>query len=497
MADKLAELAKALEDLKSYQRFNRLAYYTPYPSDGALRVQRLFHANGATDWERMLQAGNQEGKTYCAAAEVSMHLTGRYPNWWVGKVFPNANDWWVCGEGSLLVRDTSQTLLCGKPGVDGEFGTGFIPRDAFADKPSLSRGVTDAYDTLQVRHGGGGDVQADISLCSFKSYDQGRVKFQGKTLTGGAWCDEEPEYEIYSEILTRVAATGGHVLVTFTPLKGKTPLLTRFTDERAKGRSVVIMTIYDAEHFTPEQRAEKIASWPAHEREARSMGIPMMGEGRVFPFADDTITEDPIINVPPEWTRLWGIDFGSGGNAHPFAAVLTLWDRETDTIHVHAAMKTGEPLVSQHCALVKQVAAQVRVAWPHDGNAKERGANDETMTTAKLYKRGGLMMLGSHATFPDGGISTEAGITEMYERMRSGKLKVARHLMQGDWGNEFRSYHRKDGLLVKVLDDLMSSTRIAIMARRHGDNSPIGPSIFHGTSGNRQELASGIDFPIF
>jgi hypothetical protein len=58
---------------------------------------------------------------------------------------------WVDGETGLLVRDVQQKKLCGQPGVEAEFGTGYIPRDAFVDK-SLARGVTDAYDTIQVKH---------------------------------------------------------------------------------------------------------------------------------------------------------------------------------------------------------------------------------------------------------------------------------------------------------------------------------------------------------
>ena len=47
-------------------------------------------------------------------------------------------------------------------------------------------------------------------------------------------------------------------------------------------RHVTFMTIDDAEHYSPERRAEIIASYPAHEREARAKGIPVLGSGRVF-----------------------------------------------------------------------------------------------------------------------------------------------------------------------------------------------------------------------
>ena len=44
-------------------------------------------------------------------------------------------------------------------------------------------------------------------------------------------------------------------------------------------RWVTMMTIDDAEHYTPEQRDEIIAGYPEHEREARARGIPVLGSG--------------------------------------------------------------------------------------------------------------------------------------------------------------------------------------------------------------------------
>ncbi len=44
-------------------------------------------------------------------------------------------------------------------------------------------------------------------------------------------------------------------------------------------RHVTTMTLDDAEHYTPAKRAEIIASYPAHEREARAKGIPTFGLG--------------------------------------------------------------------------------------------------------------------------------------------------------------------------------------------------------------------------
>ena len=73
-------------------------------------------------------------------------------------------------------------------------------------------------------------------------------------------------------------------------------------------------------------------------------------------------------------------------------------------------------------------------------------------------------MLPTHSQFTRGGYSTEAGIMEMLTRFKAGRLKVAAGLYE--WQDEFSSYHRKEGLIVKENDDLLSATRIGVMQIR-------------------------------
>jgi hypothetical protein len=59
---------------------------------------------------------------------------------------------------------------------------------------------------------------------------------------------------------------------------------------------------------------------------------------------------------------------------------------------------------------MKAIGAAVPVAWPHDGN--DRGDRNTGEPLAQQYKAHGLLMLPTHATWPDGGFSTEAGLME-------------------------------------------------------------------------------------
>tara|TARA_Y100000310_G_C20472102_1_gene710576 strand:- start:575 stop:880 length:306 start_codon:yes stop_codon:yes gene_type:complete len=65
-----------------------------------------------------------------------------------------------------------------------------------------------------------------------------------------------------------------------------------------------------------------------------------------------------------------------------------------------------------------------------------------------------------------GGNSIEVGIMEMLQKMEDEKFKVFSTLH--DWFEEFRMYHRKDGKIIPLRDDLMSATRYAIMSLRFG-----------------------------
>jgi phage terminase large subunit-like protein len=441
------ELLKVLEEQARTKRENKLRAFTPYPK------QREFFALGATKRERLFSAGNQLGKSEAGAAEMAYHLTGRYPDDWTGRRFDHPVKAWAAGEGGLVVRDVQQRKLCGEPGLLEAFGTGFIPKSAFVGKPSMGHGVTDAFDTIHVRHIGGG-----TSVLKFKSYEQGRSKFQADTCDV-IWLDEEPDMEIYTECLTRTNDTGGIVYVTFTPLKGKTALYVRFTEDRMRDRGFVNMTIHD-KPMPEERRQQIIDSYPAHERAARVNGAPMQGSGRVFLTPEEDIAEPAIKFVPPHWFKLWSIDFGIN---HPFAAVLSAWDKDADVIHILSAYRASDQTPLQHAAMMKYIAVMVPVAWPHDGNQRERGSGE---ALSKLYKAQGLKMCDQHATFADGGYSTEAGILDMDDRLKTGRLRVAAHLAQ--WFEEYRDYHRKDGLIVKERDDIMSATRIGVMARRFG-----------------------------
>jgi phage terminase large subunit-like protein len=403
----------------------------------------------------LLCAGNQCGKTWAGGCEAAAHATGRYPADWQGYRFDRPTVGWVCGETSEVVRDTVQKILIGRPGQEG---TGVVPKDAILDM-APSRGIADALDYVRVQHISGG-----VSQIGFKTYSSGREKFQGETLDW-IWFDEEPDASIFSEGLTRTNTTGGPAWMTFTPLKGISEVVRRFLLEKSPDRHVTTMTIDDAEHFSPELRKQIIASYPAHELEARTKGIPVLGSGRIFPVEESKIAIDHR-EFPPQWPRLGGCDFGWD---HPFAAVELVWDRDSDVVYVSKTHRMREASPVMHAATLRAWGKELPWAWPRDGRRETlEGAG---VPLAEQYRNEGLNLLFEHAQFEDGSVSVEAGLMAMLDRMQTGRLKVFKHLE--DWFEEFRLYHRRDGKVHKEGDDLMSATRYAIMMLRHSSTKAI------------------------
>lgn len=201
---------------------NKLESY--YPEDGPLRRELYpkhaqFFAAGSEFRERCMLAGNRVGKTEGVGGyEMALHLTGRYPSWWIGRKFERPVRAWAAGDTAKTVRDIIQRKLLG---AHGQHGTGLIPGDDLISTAPWA-GVPDAVEMIYVRHLSGGE-----SLLQLKSYDQKREAFQG-TEQDIIWLDEECPEDIYTECLLRTMTTSGLLMLTFTPLCGLTPLVQQF-----------------------------------------------------------------------------------------------------------------------------------------------------------------------------------------------------------------------------------------------------------------------------
>lgn len=458
ISDEQRETLVALAKFRDKARTNRLFRYNPHPK------QQEFHRLGATHRLRLLSAGNQYGKSEAGSAELSYHVTGQYPEDWEGRRCESAGDWWVGGDTTETVRDIVQEKLLGPM---ESMGTGWIPKDCIVSH-KLKRSIANAVDYVVIKHKSGG-------LCRiyFKSYEQGRKKWQGKPVTGGVWLDEEPPADIWGEAMARTTATESMLYMTFTPLMGPTAVVRSFyPNPDTPEKAFVVMGLEDALHISSERHELIKKQYAQHERRARIDGLPVLGEGHIYPL-DRAEFEVEAFEIPKHFHRIIGLDLGRGGE-HPTAWVHLAIDRDSDIIYVTEIYKNTSPIVSVHASSLRH-HKHVPVAWPHDGSMQSGHTNRGiTLTYADLYRHEGVKMLKDCATTQEGTNSVEAGILLIWNRLVSGRLKVFHHL--NDVFEEMNGYYRKNGRIVKECDDLLDAIRYAVMMERYATRSGGSPA---------------------
>src|SRR5229473_1018332 len=156
--DTLYEISQINKDRRLYERWR---FFAPVPK------QEEFLFCGLQYPERMLMAGNGNGKTETAAFEVTCHLTGNYPTWWRGYRFDKPVRVWVGGTSGKGARSAAQEKLFGTPGDPSALGTGMSPNEAIVGQPTAGRSAPNSIDSAIIQHVSGGK-----SRMEFKTYVQ-------------------------------------------------------------------------------------------------------------------------------------------------------------------------------------------------------------------------------------------------------------------------------------------------------------------------------------
>jgi len=449
----MSNLARAVEiakELEFRQKTNLMNSYNPY------EYQKKFHGSLAS--QRLLMAGNRVGKSFSGAMEMAYHCTGLYPEWWTGKRFNRPVRCWVGGVSNETTRDVCQKELCGQPDDPSAKGMGSIPLKLIGEtvrKP----GVPNAFNSVVIKHTSGG-----YSRIGFKAYEMGKEKWMGESLDV-IWLDEEPPQSIYSQALTRTADKGGIVYMTFTPEQGMTETVAQFVNNLKTGQELIQATWDDAPHMTKDIRNQILSALPPHERKMREMGIPQLGSGLVFPIAEDDIVCEHF-EIPDYFPRICAIDFGWD---HPTACVWVAWDRDSDIVYVYDSYAMRQETVPVHASAIKSRGFWIPVVYPMDGRQADKGSGK---SLAVQYREEGVNLLREHFTNPpqtgmkegSGGNSVEAGVMEMLTRFQTKRLKIFEN--QGKLMEELRMYHRKEGKIVPMNDDVISALRYAVMSLR-------------------------------
>ena len=416
-------------------------------------------------------AANQVGKTQCGSAEDTYHLTGLYPAWWKGRVFRHPVLAWVCGQTNDKVRDTMQKKLLGDPIDADQWGAGWIPKDCLSEEENRrvrKSGVPNAWQAVSVKHYTDG-VFDGWSTCVFKAYEAGYRVFTSEQVHV-IHLDEEPPPEIMTQCIVRqVGVEDGILSMTFTPEDGVTMTVDQFTNHLKPGQSLTNATWDDALHLTKEKREQILAALPEHERQMRSMGIPMMGDSLVFPVLDEEIQCDQF-NIPFYYRFINGLDIG--GWNHYTACTFMALNPDTDVLYVYDTYKAQGKIPLIHAEAIKSRGKDILTIYPHDANKDDRNSGE---SVAQQYRDFGVNMNYQCFSNPpaqgqeegQGGISVDVGLMALLSRMETGRFKVFKNCIE--WFQEKRMYHRKDGKVVRVNEDLMSATRYGAQSLRFAD----------------------------
>ena len=430
------QVQEALRVLQKEQKYNsRLNDFldTAYPWQRDL-------ANSSSDYSVIgCIASNQTGKTESVAAIVAMHLLGDYADWYTGKRFENAPTIVMAGVNSNHNRIVLQEKMFGTANrnISSDVGTGMIPLNRIADN-SMIKARDGGITGCQVKHSSGKN-----SVLEFRAYEQGREAIQGFP-ADVIVIDEQPKDDFWSEALVRTAARDGLVMCAFTPLKGMTGLVEKFwlltdhpdsqeDDYGSKKRHdtvskwmMIRSTWDDIGHMTEESKITQRAGMMDYEVATRTMGVPLAGEGRIYPHNIKDITYGDENQLPISMESLIGIDFGF--TRDPAAAVLVSYDDKRDIVYVKGCWKQNIGHLKEHAQGIWTLDPYVPVAWPRDGNNYADFKGGAT-TAATLRDDYNILLLSDpflNPVGPDGKKNNHLspGFAEINSRMSDGRLLI-------------------------------------------------------------------------
>lgn len=404
-----------------------------------------FIADGLDCNQRLFEAANRIGKTELAGFEITCHAIGWYPSWWPGKRYPEGKNLliWAAGDTNKNIRDIFQVKLLGGISLS-QAGTGIIPKK-YIEKITRSGGVSDLVDTIFIKRIGGGTTTIQL-----KSYAGGRETFQG-TEVDIIWLDEEPPQDVYVECQLRTLTNNGIVLMTFTPLRGRTPLINDFhknAQEQPNDYKVTKAAWDDVPHLTEEAKARFLAGIPEWQRDARTKGIPQLGSGAIYRVSPDYVFIDPI-QIPDHWRKAYALDVGW----RVTAAVWGALDPDTGITYIYSEMYEKEKQAHEYARIIKGRGDWIEGVVDSASNSANQ---HDGVKIYELLKDEGLKL-----SFPDKAVT--AGIIKVWELLSTGKLKIFNTC--ANIKDEYTYYRRDEkGNIVKENDHTMDALRYLIMS---------------------------------
>lgn len=332
------ELVKLLKEAAVKAKEAAVREYVPNP--GQLRFHTDLRSN------RLLLGGNRSGKTEAGAWETAALCLGEHR--WLSERMPPPLNIWVAGVESKVVRRILHRKLLK-----------YIPDTRIENwKPWEGAGI------LTCSNG---------SVVTFKSYEEGREKFQSEDLDF-IWFDEEPPPDIFEESSVRLVDRMGSWIITMTPLRGMTWVYHDLYCRRDDTPDLGVFQISTADNVDNlgEEAVKKFERRMAgsEEREARLFGGFTALKGLFYPNLSEKlhVVEGADLLVQPDWFTVCSLDPGGTD----YTACLLVSRDFAGKWYVRREYLRRHGTIATHAEAIIKMTKDVKVdLWTGDPRAKQ------------------------------------------------------------------------------------------------------------------------------
>ena len=190
--------------------------------------------------------------------------------------------------------------------------------------------------------------------CNFLSAERGAKAFQGVSAELVHHDEDHADWEVWQEAGWRVADCGGWQMLTATPTRGWTPLLTGLLRPETPGEPPLVIRLdsLDNPHVRRASIERMLRALPPALQRMRRLGDIVALEGLVHPAFDRQRHVIPPIPIPPEAPRWMSIDWGV---RDPFAG---LWlARVGEVLHVYRGRYEAGCSLTDHARAIHRAEA--------------------------------------------------------------------------------------------------------------------------------------------
>lgn len=212
----------------------------------------------------------------------------------------------------------------------------------------------------------------------------------------------------------------------------------------------------DAPHLSEDTKAALLGGYQEFEKDARSKGIPQLGSGAVYPFAESAIrVPDFDIRAFPHYRHAFGLDCALSGVT---SVVWGALDPASQVLYIWSCYRQRGGSTVVHADAIKTRAK----SWGGDrsgtwipGAADAAGIVDADRTQfITQYRQHGFTI-----DLPDKEVYS--GVNSVYTRLQAGTLKIFASCVA--IFEEYRLYQRdKHGRIVKENDHLLDALRYLV-----------------------------------